>query len=50
MTKTLRTTEQAGWTDKPKDHPDVVRLRAHLSANNGIKGLEILAPAKSSSP
>ncbi len=33
-----------GWNDRPKDDPTVVALREHLLANNGIKGLEILAP------
>lgn len=31
-----------GWGDKPRDDPEVVRLRQHLEANNGIQGLEIV--------
>ena len=33
------------WTHRPTDTPQVLALREHLSANNGIKGLEILKPA-----
>lgn len=33
-----------GWADKPKTHPDVVQLRRHLEANNGMKGLEVVQP------
>jgi len=33
-----------GWRDKQKDDPDVIRLREHLAANNGIKDLELLNP------
>jgi ectoine hydroxylase-related dioxygenase (phytanoyl-CoA dioxygenase family) len=35
-----------GWADKPKNHPDVVQLRQHLTANNGMKGLEVLKPSE----
>jgi len=31
-----------GWTEKPKDDPEVVAMRAHLEANNGIRSLQIL--------
>lgn len=40
----MDTTNTIGWTDKPKDDPDVIKLRKHLESNNGIKGLEILEP------
>lgn len=33
-----------GWMGVPKDDPQVAALRAHLAANNGIEGLEILQP------
>lgn len=33
---------QIGWTEKPKDHPDVVALKAHLEASNGIRSLKLL--------
>ncbi|MBT3625523.1 MAG: hypothetical protein HN526_15615, partial [Gammaproteobacteria bacterium] len=33
-----------GWSDKPKDDPKVLELKAHLEASNGIKGLQILGP------
>lgn len=35
-------TGSLGWTEKPKDDPAVQQLRAHLEANNGIKGLQIV--------
>ncbi len=35
---------QAGWADTSRDDPRVRQLRTYLEANNGIKGLEILAP------
>lgn len=38
--KTLTVTPSA-----PAEAPEITRLRAHLEANNGMKGLEILAPA-----
>jgi ectoine hydroxylase-related dioxygenase (phytanoyl-CoA dioxygenase family) len=38
------TTTRAGWFDTPKDDPRVVTLQKYLTANNGIKGLEILKP------
>ena len=31
-------------TDRSLDTPEVAALRAHLEANNGIKGLDILEP------
>lgn len=37
-------TSLAGWFDTQKDDPRVIELRQHLTANNGIKGLQILAP------
>ena len=37
-------TSLAGWFDTKKDDPRVIELRQHLTANNGIKGLQILAP------
>ena len=37
-------TTSAGWFDTPKDDPRVVELQKYLTANNGIKGLEILQP------
>ncbi|MBT6893072.1 MAG: hypothetical protein HOA25_16350 [Gammaproteobacteria bacterium] len=43
MTKTnTKTGEPIGWSDKPKDDPQVLELKAHLEDNNGIKGLQIL--------
>ncbi|MEM7019200.1 MAG: hypothetical protein AAF512_17900, partial [Pseudomonadota bacterium] len=39
MTDTIST---IGWNDKSKEAPEVIKLRAHLEANNGIQGLEIL--------
>ena len=35
-------TTVTGWRDRPKTDPEVIALREHLEANNGIKGLEIL--------
>lgn len=37
------TMNQSGWTEKPQDDPEVVALKSHLEANNGIQSLEILA-------
>lgn len=34
-----------GWGDKPRDAPEVVELRRHLEASNGISSLEIVKPA-----
>ena len=34
--------KEIGWTEKSKDDPEVVGLRSHLEANNGIHGLEIV--------
>ena len=43
VTKTnTKTGEPIGWSDKPKDDPQVLELKAHLEDNNGIKGLQIL--------
>ncbi len=33
-----------GWFDCKSDDPEVVRQRSYLEANNGIRGIEILAP------
>ena len=33
---------QTAWSEHVLDTPEVVALRAHLEANNGIKGLDIL--------
>lgn len=33
-----------GWADCRPDDPDIVALRHHLAANNGIRGLEIFRP------
>ncbi|MGV0034094.1 MAG: phytanoyl-CoA dioxygenase family protein [Candidatus Azotimanducaceae bacterium WSBS_2022_MAG_OTU7] len=38
------TTQQVGWSDKSKDDPSVIKLKAHLEINTGITGLEILGP------
>lgn len=32
---------EIGWTEKPKNDPDVVKLARHLEASNGIQPLEI---------
>ncbi|CAN5794580.1 hypothetical protein BH11PSE1_BH11PSE1_15630 [soil metagenome] len=32
------------WTHRSMDTPEILALRAHLEANNGIKGLDILEP------
>ena len=32
------------WTHKAMDTPEILALRAHLEAHNGIKGLDILEP------
>ena len=37
----------AGWT-RSYDDPNVVQLREQLKRHNGIKGLEVLDPARSS--
>ncbi len=37
---------QLGWWDRAKDDPEVMALRDHLVANNGIRGLEILEPGE----
>ena len=34
------------WTHRSNDTPQVLALREHLCANNGIKGLEIIQPAE----
>jgi ectoine hydroxylase-related dioxygenase (phytanoyl-CoA dioxygenase family) len=34
-----------GWRDLAPDHPDVITLREHLEANNGIRELETFQPA-----
>jgi ectoine hydroxylase-related dioxygenase (phytanoyl-CoA dioxygenase family) len=36
------TATQIGWSGKPKNDPEVIELRRHLEANNGLKSLEIL--------
>lgn len=33
-----------GWAGPQPDDPEVVALREHLEANNGIKGLDVLEP------
>jgi ectoine hydroxylase-related dioxygenase (phytanoyl-CoA dioxygenase family) len=33
-----------GWSGPARDDPEVVALRTHLEANNGIAGLEVLQP------
>ncbi len=42
---TYDTRDQPGLTDRSLDTAEVATLRAHLEANNGIKGLDILAPS-----
>lgn len=32
------------WTDRSMDTPEILALREHLEAHNGIKGLDILEP------
>ncbi len=34
-------TSKIGWTEKPKDDPEVLALQEYLQANNGIASLEI---------
>ena len=34
----------SGWAGKPSDDPEVIELRRHLEANNGIAGLTLFAP------
>jgi phytanoyl-CoA dioxygenase PhyH len=34
----------AGWVGRDRDSEEVIALRAHLQAHNGIRGLEILQP------
>ncbi|MFT4677404.1 MAG: ectoine hydroxylase-related dioxygenase (phytanoyl-CoA dioxygenase family) [Patiriisocius sp.] len=36
--------QSIGWADQSPDDPEVIKLREHLEANNGIKGLSILEP------
>ncbi len=35
--------DHLGWADRKPDDPEVVALRDHLQANNGIKGLEVFS-------
>ena len=35
-----------GWADKAQDDPEIMRLRHHLQAENGIRGLEIFQPGQ----
>lgn len=35
-----------GWRDRSRDDPEVVALRDHLAANNGIRGLEVFEPGQ----
>ena len=42
MTQALST---IGWSDKQQNDPEVVALREHLDAHNGMPGLEIFSPA-----
>ncbi len=37
---------ETGWRDKPRDDPQVVELRRHLEAANGMAGLEIMRPER----
>jgi len=37
---------EIGWAGRDRNDPEVVALRDHLSANNGITGLEILDPSE----
>ncbi|MEO6651853.1 MAG: phytanoyl-CoA dioxygenase family protein [Ilumatobacteraceae bacterium] len=41
---TRRNVAEIGWAGRDRDDPEVVELRDHLLANNGITGLEILEP------
>ena len=34
--------DELGWVGRDRDDPDVVALRDHLEAGNGLRGLEIL--------
>lgn len=36
--------DPVGWSDVARDDPEVLELRRYLEANNGIKGLELVAP------
>lgn len=40
----MTTPAPIGWLDRPRDHPDVVKLSNLLKSYNGIAGLEILEP------
>ena len=37
---------ELGWGKGSRDDPEVVALRRHLVANNGIRGLEVLDPSE----
>jgi hypothetical protein len=41
-----RNHEEMGWAGRDRNDPDVVALRDHLAAHNGITGLEILDPSE----
>ena len=36
------TSGELGWAGRSRDDPDVVALREHLEANNGLAGLEMV--------
>ena len=44
MSETLPTSGATGWAGPSRDDPQVVALREHLAARNGIVGLEVLEP------
>ncbi|MGI9598539.1 MAG: phytanoyl-CoA dioxygenase family protein [Acidimicrobiales bacterium] len=40
----MTSTSSLGWAEAGPDDPHIVELRDHLSANNGIRGLEVFGP------
>lgn len=44
MTANASAERPHGWVHHSPDDPEIVNLREHLAANNGLRGLEILDP------
>jgi ectoine hydroxylase-related dioxygenase (phytanoyl-CoA dioxygenase family) len=38
--------DSLGWVGVDRNDPDVVRLKDHLAANNGIRGIDIVSPTE----
>lgn len=36
---------ELGWVDIDRNDPEILALKDHLDANNGIKGLEVVSPS-----